>query len=104
MLPSSSTDIHQTQDDEHGTAATLMAAIDGRQISRPDELQDFDRTSFHRLCALTAGNCARPFFKVHLVASGQVWSIPQASEVVRTYNSLARGRREAVDCHPWSGD
>ena len=104
MLPSSSTDIHQTQGDEHGTAATLKAAIDGKQISRPDELQDFDRTAVHRLRAATAGYCARPIFKVHLVAPGQNWSFPQASEVIRTYISLARGRCEAVDRYPWSGD
>ena len=95
---------HQTQGDEHGTAATLMAAIDGWQISRPDEPKDFGRTSFHWLRAATAGYCARPIFKVHLVAPSQNWSFPQASKVVRANNSLACGRCEAVDWHPWSGD
>ena len=90
--------------DDHGAAATLMATIDGWQISRPDELQDFGRTSFHWLRAATAGYCARPIFKVHLVAPSQNWSFPQASKVVHTNNSLACGRCAAVDWHPWSGD
>ena len=101
MLSSSTT---LPRGDEHGAAATLMAAIDGWQISRPDEPPDFDRTSFHWLRAATAGYCARPIFKVHFVAPGQNWSFPQASKVVRTNNSLACGRCEAVDWQPWSGD
>ena len=78
-----------------------MVANDGKQSNRPCKLPDIDRTAVHRLCAIDTASCARSILKIHLVTPGQVWSVPQASEIVHPHYSVASGRCEAMDCNPW---